>query len=173
MALQALNSQYWPSSDYHGPPPPTTVIAYPVWQIVAATACSLLCVLGLPQGTLIAAAFFPIWHWQLTKVWRQRVMVYWNRVPVRLKLTFRLLHLLWSPDWIRANQIVREVAVLPGMHDPNVWGDVGNYMGKHPGVGENVYRHLFAAQRWGPEEKLVRHTRNLMLELAYYGLKEF
>jgi hypothetical protein len=173
MALQALHSLYWPGDGIVNAVAVPDDAQYPAWQPVVITACSLLLWM-VPTGPLHLAFIVPFttYGWQLSKRWKQRLTGYWRKLPLRVRLAVRLARVLWSDEWTKACAIVQEVNRTPGMREPNVWGPIGNYMGQQPGVGENVYRHLLAAQKWGPERPYERHTRNLMFELAHYAAKE-
>lgn len=169
MALQAMHSLYWPGDGLVNGAPAPALTQYPAWQHVAITALSLLLCCA-PGGVHLATV--PLFGLRLSKRWKQRLVFYWRHwVPLRVRLTVRLFSLLWGPDWSKACHVVQTVATTPRMREPNVWGPIGNYMGQQPGVGENLHRHMLAAQLWGPEEPYHRHERNVLLELAYYALK--
>lgn len=92
----------------------------------------------------------------------------------RLKATWRSLRLIFSADFTRARQIVYDVAHTPqmGAADRRAWGEIGYYMGKQPGVGENIYRKLLADKLWGAEPKDGRERRDTVLHLAYLSYKK-
>lgn len=89
----------------------------------------------------------------------------------RILFIGKVIRFVFSPEFDRALMIVKEVAHTPGMNNGKSWGAIGQYMGKQPGVGENVYRHLLACQKWGPETG-DRHVRDTILQLAYHMYKK-
>lgn len=123
--------------------PDSTFSTYPQWQSSVVMGMGLIPLHALPPD-------------------------FWKKV----KLFFKLIPLIFSPDFERASKIVYDVAHTPDMNNGKAWGVIGNYMGKQPGVGENVYRHLLAAQKWGPEPHEKRHQRDLILQLAYVMYKK-
>lgn len=95
-----------------------------------------------------------------------------RRVPERVFLVFKLISLLYGPEWGKAKAAVWAAAKdAPNMRDTDAWGEVGRRMGEHPGVGENVYRHLFALDQYG-FEPFKGNEIDIRLNLAWLALKE-
>lgn len=95
-----------------------------------------------------------------------------NQLGERLWLLFRLVGLLASPSYSTARMAVRSVAIEPRMRD---WHREGPTWAPHlgqPGLQENLSRHFLASERFGPIPFSQRHGRNLLMELAYFALKE-
>jgi hypothetical protein len=136
-------SHYFPGDGVGPEPPAAPEYTYPQWQAAVIMGMGLVPFPPLPNQ-------------------------FWKRV----KLVWRLMKLIFSPDFDRALLTVKEVAVTPNMNNGKAWGAIGQYFGKQPGVGENVYRHLLACQKWGPEPHLGRHKRDTLLTLAWLMTKK-
>ena len=145
MASGYMFSHYWPG-DGASPPVEESTDSYPQRQSAVAT---------LYGGLWFVPALSPLF--------RQRMKAAW-----------RALRLIFSADFAKATQIVYDVAHTPmmGAADKRAWGEIGQYMGRQPGAGENIYRHLLAAQKWGPEPNGGRERRDSVLQLAYLGYKK-
>lgn len=158
MALQAIGSQYW-QGDGVVNAVPVKLAPYKNYMSASVLYVSLIPVLPIPrrlQKRLIRWAWWGVVH----------------LVPERLYLFVRLVMLLWGPDWARARAAVRQTATTPGLADRKAWGEIGRRAADHPGVGENVFRHLRAIDAYGTTPYRHASTRNLRLELAWLALKE-
>lgn len=93
-----------------------------------------------------------------------------NRLGERLYTLWRVAVLLFSPSYERARQAVRSTAIEPDIRDKHV---SGLFWARHmPLSRENLTRHMLATERFGVAPLGARHYRNLLLELAYFALKE-
>lgn len=176
MALQALQSIYWPGDGQVNAVPVTTT-QYPAWQAaVTAGALVLAAIAGMPMPLAVATVTqasgerTPLERlvkrgWQVSTPLRRRV-------PDRWWLLLRLVRVLWSPEFDRARAAVRQVAVTPGMRESRMWGAIGQRAGAVPGVGENVFRHLLALEHYGAAPGRQGHVRDTALQLAYLALKD-
>lgn len=178
MALQCLQAMYWPGDGVQGQAPPPTSWQYPMVQAaISGVFCYLLMIAGHPAPAL-AFLLPPIWNERFRlrrKACRRWFNNFWRaHVRIRPRLLFRLVRLLYSKQFDQALKAVTEVA--GGTHgdirDPNVWGLIGNRMGQQPGTGENLWRHMLATELYGHSPVRQKHKRNLVLEMAYYGIKE-
>lgn len=149
-----------------------------MWGSVITGSCMLLAAIaGVPMPLALATVAQATtrerpWWQRLEKRCWQWSTPYRKRIPDRWWLLWRLARLLWSPEFERARQAVRQVAVTPGMRESRMWGAIGNRAGATPGLGENVFRHLLALEHYGPVAPRQGHVRDAALELAYLALKE-
>lgn len=123
--------------------PPTTVYVAPYPQ---------------HQSVIVCAGFLPL-PW---------VEHFWKK----LKLLWMVVKIVFGHEFGRALDIVQDVAHTEGMNNGKAWGVVGQQAGKIAGVGENMFRHLLATQKWGPEVLGNRDLRDLSLQLAYVLYKK-
>jgi hypothetical protein len=165
MPLQCMQAMYWPGDGLvNNVPPPQTG-----WQSIAAVAAGagLAIFLVLCLGTPYALAFVPVWPQAV-------IQAVWRRVPARVKVLLAVIRLVFGPEFSRATKAVREVNGM-GIKTHEQWGEIGARAGRYPGIGENVFRQLRAAELY--DEDHVRfgdmHVRNLALELAHFAIKEY
>lgn len=174
MPLQWAHEFYWPGDGVVNPIEERPPAQYPAWQGVV---CGLLLV-AVPAGLAIAvAAGWAVWRalttWVASPSGQQRLAA-WSRayVPDRLWATWRVWRLLGGPAFQQATAAVASVAVTRGMREPEMWGAIGRRLGRIPGHGENLFRHLLAVERMGAVPHRQRHTQNVALELAYWIRRE-
>lgn len=176
MASAYMFSHYWPGDGVQGELPPAAT----GWQglppsLIAGT--TLLWLLSVWPDAVVVMAAVPAFPWPLSALWARltwwAARQLWRRLSLRYRLLWTLWRLLGSDAFLKAQEIVSTVATTPGMRDRSTWGEIGRWAGAYPGLGENVYRHLRAAALWEGAPRFGRlHERNLLLELAYFSLKD-
>jgi hypothetical protein len=135
-------SHYFPGDGEVGPVPVNSDVTFPQWRS--------------SQGFAKVDVFLPAW------------------LILKIKASWRVLKLIWlGPGLEKAFDIVKEVAHTEGMGaaKKSAWGPIGEYMGKQPGAGENIYRHMLAAMKWG-EHNGPRWERDTLLQVAYLAYKK-
>ena len=153
MALQALHEIYWPGDGAAPPPPPPSQ--------------------GYSSAAVIGcfALYLPLSR-RARKVLTQRWNALLRYVPERVWLLYRLVRLIFSPEYARAQTAVRLTARYPGMRDKAMWSEIGQRLYVVPGARENFFRRLKAEELYGTYDQRQRHVMNAAIELAYYTLKE-
>ena len=124
---------------------------------------------GLVNAVPVAKNTYPAWQAVIVSM---MLFPWFPGLGRKLYALWRAAGLIFSSDFTRASAIVETIARTPGTNKKQNWGEIGMYMGRQPGVGENVYRHLMAARAWGPEIPYTRERRNATLELAWLAYKK-
>lgn len=181
MASAYMFSHYWPGDGVGGStPPPSTGTGYSRAAAFAVGGTSaflfLLAALYQPAFGVFWAGVAPL-PWPLLRSWVwaglcASARASWPYLSLRWRVLWRVVQVLYSPEFESARDAVQQVAVAPDMRTRKVWGEIGQRVGRVPGIGENVFRHLAATERMPPKPFGRLHERNLALELAHLALKE-
>jgi hypothetical protein len=89
----------------------------------------------------------------------------WARKVAYLVALWMVCRLIFSKDFTRASEVVREIAVDPSSRNLSTWGEINRATVSNQAWGENMYRALAARVKFGAGDP----NASTLLEVAYHA----